>query len=175
MPTVCTLGCAMGCAQLQRVADALLKVFWGSHALFGLMMRPKADAGASWYTLLCFPQSGFLFVIFLVRKALLNPCTLRSVSPPILPSISSSCPAHYLPDEPKGVVKIFALESEFPTAFCRNSPSCPKKIRSSIISFFSQKLREHDSQGAVLMQEALFLLLPSLPYQLTSLLPVSHT
>lgn len=32
----------MGRAQLQRVADAPLNVFWDSQALFDLMMRPKA-------------------------------------------------------------------------------------------------------------------------------------
>lgn len=41
--------------------------------------------------------------------------------------------------------------------------------------FFPQKLREQDSQGAVLTQEAFFLLPPSLPHQLTSPLAVSHT
>lgn len=105
----------MGCAQLQRVADALLKVFWGSHALFGLMTRPKADLQEQ-VDVLCFASHSlafFLFVILLIRKALLDPCTLRRVSPPILPSLSSSCSALYLPDESKGVVKIVTLESPF--------------------------------------------------------------
>lgn len=97
MPTVCTLGCAMGCAQLQRVADALLKVFWGSHALFGLRTRPKEDL-LEQVDVLCFASHSlafFVFVTLLLRKALLNPHTLRNVSPPILPSLSSSCPARY--------------------------------------------------------------------------------
>lgn len=113
-PRVCAVGCCGG-AWLQRVADALLKVFGGSLALFPPTARPKADlleqAGVP-----CFASHGlpsFLPAVLPEREAPLDPCSPRRVSPPILLPLSTSCPACYLPDEAKWVPVKSALDSAF--------------------------------------------------------------
>lgn len=113
-PRVCAVGCCGG-AWLQRVADALLKVFGGSLALFPPTARPKADlleqAGVPCFASHSLPS--FLPAVLLEREAPLDPCSPRRVSPPILPPLSTSCPARYLPDEAKWVPVKSALDSAF--------------------------------------------------------------